>query len=76
LSIYLCRRSNICAEFASQQAFQNSCNDFRDVLLQAELFYVVQELRGDISGESCLALFNEGGVLFDVGVQIPEGRGI
>lgn len=33
LGLYLCRRSNICAEFASQEALQNSGDDFRDVFL-------------------------------------------
>jgi len=73
-AVYLDRSSNIDTEFTTCESFEDSGDDLGDILFETKLFDVVQQLGRNVSGEACLALFDEGRVLFDVGVEILEGR--
>jgi hypothetical protein len=74
--LYLYGRSHVYSQFASQETFQDRSDDLGDVLFKAKLLDVIQQLSRDIRTKSSFALFDEGRILFDVGVEVLEGRGV
>ena len=74
--VYLDCRCDIGTQFAAQKTLEDGCDYLRDVLFEAEFLDVVQELIRNVGSEACLAFLDECRVLFDVGVQISEGRWI